>query len=358
MSTSLYSLPLAEAGLRKPITKCSGFAKKKLADWKIDLMFLCFYGCDYCSSNYGNNMRFRGPDVAATLGIDPRFDFATTSIAYEPNDFINQLLVQLQYIPCDFGKGETLVMSMLTDAFSPPVRNSGLTRKVFDIILQRTAFRIRILTKWTIGLDREWVEYLSENRNRVVVGMSCGTLDDSLAAAVEHLTPKPSQRVKAFHTLLNHGVPCYAMFCPILPGAHKADEVNRLIDAFVPSNELVETVWAEPFNDRRTAGKVLSSLKAASHRWSEDFGRIFASPGAKAAWSAYATDLLLTLRDRAAAEGWIRKLNYLLYEASIVPEDAARIGTLDGVLLQSVHDDGFSKNPDFRIMQDVHGALQ
>ena len=40
--------------IRSPITKSPGFAKKGLADYKLDAIALCQFGCRYCSSNSGN----------------------------------------------------------------------------------------------------------------------------------------------------------------------------------------------------------------------------------------------------------------------------------------------------------------
>ena len=43
--------------INRPITPSPGFAKKKLADYKLDACGLCQFGCRYCSSNCGNYLR-------------------------------------------------------------------------------------------------------------------------------------------------------------------------------------------------------------------------------------------------------------------------------------------------------------
>lgn len=50
--------------IKQPITKSPGFAKKELADYKLDLMALCGFGCLYCSSNEGNYLRIRRSEFA------------------------------------------------------------------------------------------------------------------------------------------------------------------------------------------------------------------------------------------------------------------------------------------------------
>ena len=47
--------------------------------------------------------------------------------------------------------------------------------------------------------------------------------------------------------------------------------------------------------------------------------------GNGAAWSSYATELYLRLRDRAQKDGWLAKLRYLLYEDGITESDAPRL---------------------------------
>ena len=41
------------------IQKSDGFKKKELATYKIDLQLLCGFGCRYCSSNAGLNIKFK-----------------------------------------------------------------------------------------------------------------------------------------------------------------------------------------------------------------------------------------------------------------------------------------------------------
>jgi hypothetical protein len=131
------------------------------------------------------------------------------------------------------------------------------------------------------------------------------------------------------------------MLCPMFPDLLDDAGLERLVDLVQP--DLVEHVWAEPFNNRQNWEKVRDGYPASSagHRWFTDVyeGRN------KEIWSAYATDLYLRLRDKARAEGWIQKLRYLLYERWIIEQDAERFGGLEGVLLQSKPgQDGKSQN--------------
>ena len=43
--------------IAQPICRSPGFEKKRLSEYKLDLMALCGFGCRYCSSNWGNYLR-------------------------------------------------------------------------------------------------------------------------------------------------------------------------------------------------------------------------------------------------------------------------------------------------------------
>src|SRR5882724_7172423 len=103
------------------------------------------------------------------------------------------------------------------------------------------------------------------------------------------------------------------MLCPVFPDVLKSGGLERLVDAVRP--DLVEHVWAEPFNSRNNWQHVREGypVGSAGYRWfTEVYGERL-----KDRWSAYATELYVRLRDKARAEGWIGKLRYLLYEKDI-----------------------------------------
>jgi hypothetical protein len=48
----------------RPLTGSPGFDKKELAQFKLDVVALCEFGCRYCSSNWGNYLRIRRKQFA------------------------------------------------------------------------------------------------------------------------------------------------------------------------------------------------------------------------------------------------------------------------------------------------------
>jgi hypothetical protein len=70
--------------IKNPIQKSPGFAKKDLADFKLDIMALCGFGCRYCSSNSGNYLRInRTPFTEAAMVQLGEAEYLAAKKAYE-----------------------------------------------------------------------------------------------------------------------------------------------------------------------------------------------------------------------------------------------------------------------------------
>ncbi len=198
------------------------------------------------------------------------------------------------------------------------------------------------LPKNAVVGSEKWLRFFSEHRDRFVVGLSIGTLNDEWARCVEMGTSSPTARIEALHRLQDAGVPTYGMLCPVFPDVLLEDRLDELINQIQP--DVVEDVWSEPFNDRMNWEVVRDGCvpDAAGRVWLENVY------GEKRwdLWSQYATDLFLALHDRAKREQWLWKLRYLLYEDHITEADANRIGDKAGIMLQSKPDEkGRSRNP-------------
>jgi len=337
--------------LKHLVNKSPGFAKKDLSDYKLDVAGLCDFGCTYCSSNHGNYLRMHRAEfadfTAEQLGErvlpadEPR-------LAFNWPDVLDKLHDELAIKRPGFGRGKTLVYSMLTDGFGPRLVRDGTTRRALDLILEHTEFRIRVLTKNAIVGKQNWLDYFAAHRGRFVVGLSIGSLDDAWAKKIEVFTPPPSSRLRAMAQLQDAGIPTYGMLCPVFPDVLEGVQLDQLIDRIRP--DLVEHVWAEPYNDRANWKKVRSGYSRSSfgYRWLTD---VYEKRDT-AKWSEYATELYVRLRDKARKEGWMHKLRYLLYESNIVEEHAGEFTGLEGVLLQAKPDEhGLSRNDQFANLQ-------
>ena len=337
--------------INEPIKASPGFAKKQLSEFKLDLMALCEFGCSYCSSNSGNFLRVNRKkfqeETERQLG-KPYLPADTPDLLFVWPDVLQRLEDQLSRKPQSWGAGKTLVFSMLTDGFSPYLVKHGVTRRALEMVLERTSFRIRILTKNAVVGSQEWISFFDQWRHRVIVGLSIGSLDNEWARRIEKGASLPSARVKALHRLQEANIPTFGMLCPIFPDSMSPSALETLIDSLNPDK--LETVWAEPFNDRGNWLKVREGYAVGStgYQWLTD---IYES-GNRASWSRYATELYQRLVKHGKQHGWESKLKYLLYEGAITKSDAEKMVPFRQILMQgSPMDDGSSKNEEIRRLQ-------
>ncbi len=333
--------------IKKPIAASPGFAKRGLSDFKLDIVGFGRFDDYYCSSNLGHFARFSRAKFAPQTkeqsgGQIPAAQYPDTIAGYP--EIIEAIEKQLAKVGPDFGAGKTLVFSMLTDGFSPYLVQMGTTEKALRMVLEKTQFRIRILTKNSIVGKPKWIDFFKSFPGRFVVGLSIGTMDNAWAKNVELLTPPPSSRLIAMQLLQDAGIATYGMLCPVFPEVLDGDHLERLVESIRPDH--VEAVWAEPYyspNDWRELLKAVPVGSATHKLLTNAFEK-----KQRGVWSRYATDLYLRLRAIAERDGWIHKLKYLLYETDIIPTDAVQFGDMEGVLLQSKpNEDGTSKNPAF-----------
>lgn len=338
-----------------PIKSAPGFKKKDLADAKLDIMGLCGFGCRYCSSNAGNYLRIRGDrhrtETLEQLGIDAT-PATNPALTFVWKDVLERMRAQLDGKRPGYGRGKTLVFSMLTDGFSPIQVADGTTRAALDLVLAHTEFRIRVLTKNAVVGTPEWIGFFRAHPGRFVVGLSTGTLDDQWALRVEMGTSSPTDRLRATQALQEAGIPTFGMLCPVFPDAMEGSVVEDLLDRV--RCDRVETVWAEPYNDRQNFEAVRKGYRERSSGY-EFLTAVFERKD-WARWSRYATDLYLRVRAHADRHGWLPKLRYLLYEEDITAEDVVRLGDMAGIWFQGKPaEDGFSANPHVAARQRALG---
>jgi DNA repair photolyase len=320
--------------IKNPIVPSPGFEKKDLSHYKLDIMGLCGFGCRYCSSNNGNYLRInrqKFADLTEEQTGQRLYPGTSPQLSFHWSDILERLEAQLSNKKPDWGGGQTLMFSMLTDGFSPELVAGGITRAVLELALKRTSFRIRVLTKNAVVGSPEWVEFFKSYPGRFVVGLSTGTTDDRWARSVELGTPLPSERLRALKRLQKAGVPTYGMLCPIFPDMMDADKLDALIEAINP--EKVEHVWAEPYNDRQNWETVRGGYVegSAGYNW---MTRVY-EQGNTSDWSLYAGRLYKELRRRAEKGKWLGKLRYLLYEHGIHKDHVPLFKDYASVLFQS-----------------------
>jgi len=333
--------------LKKFIQPGAGWVKKGLCNDKIDLLGLCGFGCSYCSTDATTYLRKNRSKFERLTKEQNGRSFKPREnplLTYEYENVIPDLEKELKGYRRGKGKGRVLAFSKLTDAFSPRIVSEGITRKALELIFEHTQYRVRIMTKSAIPGKAEWVKFLQEHKDRVVIGFSTGSLNDRWANKVEVGTGVPTKRLKALEKLQNAGVPTYGMLCPLFPEMLNDKRLDDLLSRISPN--VVETIWAEPYNDRDNWQIVRDGFEHSSDEFAW-FTRVYEN-GEKSIWSDYATRLYSMLLERAERDGWSEKLKYLLYEGEITADHAQVFKGLKGVLLQGKKDEnGDSRNPYF-----------
>ena len=125
--------------IQQPITPSPGFAKKGLADFKLDACALCGFGCRYCSSNVGNYLRInrsRFADLTEQQLGQRLLPAEDPALMFVWPDYLEQLQSQLSKKGSSWGAGQTLVYSMLTDGFSPELIKLGITETSLRLVLE------------------------------------------------------------------------------------------------------------------------------------------------------------------------------------------------------------------------------
>lgn len=336
---------------RKAIIAPSSWPKKQLADVHVEALLLCQYKCRYCSSNSGRHLKTIRHEIEEAVhqvtgsSFDPH---RADNLAISFDDVVQALESQLSQNCRKPGEGKTLVYSQLTDGFSPIVLRNGTTRRILELLVEKTKYRIRILTKNPIVGTSNWINFFASHPERFVVGLSIGTLNDKLGRRLEKGTPRPSSRISAMCALQDAGVPTFGMLCPMFPQVLQGDELEQLIKAIRPVR--CENVWAEPYNNRQNWQHARECFEPQSYVWNW-MSQVYGDAD-KALWSRYATDLYTRIRDTARHDAWIDRLRYLLYEDQITSADADQFSGLEGVLLQSKDTgQGISRNPRFAQLQ-------
>ena len=233
------------------ITRSPEFETKTLATHALNVGLLCGHGCLYCST----------PALLRTRSsLFPEFEgsvfkaFAAGESVIDPNtpDRLGRALSALK-------STDTVMLSTLTDAWSPEAQEHDLGKRCLEKLLRGSAARVRVLTKNAAVAND--LDLLAEYRDRVALGLSI-TAPLSKANVAEVLEPRASPiqaRLGALRAAHDAKVPIFGMLCPCLPGvADRQADLDEMFAMIQPFNPV--TIWAEPVNPR---GPGLSLCQAA-----------------------------------------------------------------------------------------------
>jgi len=162
----------------------------------------------------------------------------------------------------------------------------GETAKALTRIFEETNWDVRILSKSNM-LPKLAETVPKKFRQRMIFGVSTGTLDDNLGRAIERGTPLVSKRIQSLHWLQDHGFRTYGMICPSLPQPDY-DEFSRSTCEAIRV-DCCEHVWAEPINTRgKSFPATVNTLKAAGFDTEASALERVCGHGSKVVWDDYA----------------------------------------------------------------------
>jgi len=236
--------PVIEVEATTVINFKSGFSHKLLCDGPtFTTGSACTFTCAYC---YVPDIMGRNPHK-----LDPSLDHAGIVIRRRnPLEILQRQLTYKDGSPkfADPNDQRVVFSSPLVDVAA----NLVLVRETIEscrLILTKTNWQIRLLSKSSL-LPRV-AQALGDWPDRVIYGVSTGTLSDGVARAFEPDAPLVSKRIEALRWLQDHGFRTFGMLCPSLPQPNKAAYAAFAQDCAASIRaDLCEHVWAEPMNVR------------------------------------------------------------------------------------------------------------
>jgi len=224
----------------------SGFQKKLLCD---GLTFTagqaCAFSCKFC---YVEAMIFKKHKRLQAISQERGLKFEEMCVEIEdaPAKARNYLTRNGEPRFADEADNRVIFASPLVDV-AATMSQVKTTVEICMAILELTHWHIRLLSKSPLLVEvakRIPVQY----KNRIIYGLSTGTMDSDLAKAFEIGTGLVSKRLAALKWLQDNGYRTYAMICPILPQA----DYNAFAQSVVQHIDIgkCEHVWAESMNVR------------------------------------------------------------------------------------------------------------
>ncbi|MEM2070752.1 MAG: radical SAM protein, partial [Archaeoglobaceae archaeon] len=123
-------------------------------------------------------------------------------------------------------------LSTITDAYQPIEAKELITRQVLEILLKNN-FSVSIQTKSALLLRD--VDLISENKEKVDVGVTITTLDENLAKLIEPRASKPADRVKVLEKLSSEKIKTWIFLGPIIPDLNEED-IKAIIEIAKSTN--------------------------------------------------------------------------------------------------------------------------
>ena len=305
----IHHYPLASAIHRTP-----EFAKKRLADFSVNVGLKCGHACAYCSSG-------------AVLRCHKAFQKLAESPFKHGYAIVDpELPAKLTAESKRIRKRGVVQLCTTVDAWCPAAQQYDLGRRCLEALLSEPGWTVRILTK-NVAVARDF-DLIGKHRDRVLVGLSLtGTSSkDAVLAAIEPNASLVSERMAVLRETHQRGLRTYGMLCPLMPGIANSPQDIEVLISFLQDCG-VEEVFCEAVNQRGPGLKYTEKALRESGLLVE--ADMLARIRRAANWSTYVADLIRDLQTAMRSHEMIEKLRFLLYSTKLPPSDKARIDADD-----------------------------
>lgn len=292
------------------ITK-NNFVNKSLSMWACNLAIGCTHGCRFCYVP-DTSTGFLAPKLAQRGVGDPDSDWGDYAFLrpWDEDEFLASLRTAENTPAKNLNRdGNRAVMFCTTtdpyQAFTGPNaadlnnRQARMLRRALELIRDQSTLNVRILTR--SPLVRRDFELLRTLGNRVMVGASIPTLDNTLARIYEPHAPAPTKRLETLQAAKEAGLNVFAALAPTYPECDAAD-LRRTMTALAQIEPA--TLFMEPINIRAE-----NVERIAAH--AREVGRelnvgVFAT---REAWFSYSLDQLRLVHRLAGELGLADRLH-------------------------------------------------
>jgi DNA repair photolyase len=165
--------------------------------------------------------------------------------------------------------GKTLVLSSVTDPYTPLEMKYENTRRVLEKLIGTKA-SLSILTKSSL-VERD-IDLFKQFEN-IKVGISLNSLDDEFVRIIEPRASKPQDRLEALQTVADAGISTYVFVSPIFP---KISDWTAIIEAALP---ITDDFRFENLNFRgHNIPRIMKLISARYPQLLEYYGKIRKEP--------------------------------------------------------------------------------
>jgi len=178
-------------------------------DYALNPYVGCYHACAYC---YARGYVGRYVDAGEHWG----------EVVYVKENLIDVLRIEVKR----FRVG-VVGISTITDPYQPIELKEELTRRSLNVLLS-SGFRVSVQTKSDLVLRD--LDILRRFKDRVDVGFTITSPNDSLMRPLEPRSPIPSRRAEALRRISSEGIETWIFYGPVIPYVNDGDdEVSEIL---------------------------------------------------------------------------------------------------------------------------------